>query len=824
MTPETTLADTIVTLTSRLTLEEKVTLLTGRDFWNTVPIDHIGLRNVLMSDGPSGVRGERWDEREPSLNLPSSTSLSSTWDRELANAYGAALASEARRKGVDVVLGPTINLHRAPYGGRHFECMSEDPVLSGALAAAYILGMQAGGVAATPKHYIANDFETDRFNVDVVVDDRTMRELYLRPFEDAVVEGRAWAIMSSYNSINGVTATEHDLLETPLRTDWGFDGTVISDWTAVRSLASAAKEQDIVMPGPVGPWGDALVQAVRNGEIAEAVIDRKIVRILTLAAHVGALSVDGASRPEPSTLPDTDQTAALARRIASAGSVLVRNQGFLPLDRKAFTSVAVIGDNAVNARTQGGGSATVLPVQVVTPLAGIINAVGAERVTFSLGAVVQEGIVELPVSTMTNPVTGQPGVRATFRDAAGVELFAEDRRATAMIYFGGDAPIAQSATLSLHTSFRPGFDGVVNLGFAGINPASITVDGTLLLRDHLAPVGMDLGAAFLAPPATSAPVSVRADQVLDVVVTVELPETEGFLANALAFTWGQQTVASDSDALIAEAVEAARAADIAVVVVGTTAKVESEGWDRTSLALPGRQDDLVRAVAAANPRTLVVVNSGSPVLMPWRNDVAAVLLAWFGGQSFGDAIADVMFGDVEPGGRLPTTWPVDEESLPVGQVDMVNGKVTYSEGIHIGYRAWMRAGSTPAYPFGFGLGYTTWSLDGITAPASIGANEGFTVRATVTNTGARAGRQVVQVYLSRAQSAVDRPVMWLAGFGSVTAEPGATVIVDIPVRARELAYWDNGWTFEPGTFSVRAGFDVADAAATTRGAAELNVQ
>ncbi|MGL3199099.1 MULTISPECIES: glycoside hydrolase family 3 N-terminal domain-containing protein, partial [Curtobacterium] len=247
------LAERIEALLDQLTVEEKVQLLTGRDFWTTWPIEKIGLRRILMSDGPSGVRGEVWDERDPSLNLPSATALSASWDRAIAKRYGAAAAVEARRKGVDVVLGPTINLHRSPLGGRHFEAFSEDPVLTADLAASYVEGVQENGVAATPKHYIANDYETDRFTASTEVSDRALRELYLLAFEKAVTEAHAWAIMSSYNAINGVTASENDLLETPLNSEWGFDGIVVSDWTGVRSVDSARASQDVAMPGP-NPW------------------------------------------------------------------------------------------------------------------------------------------------------------------------------------------------------------------------------------------------------------------------------------------------------------------------------------------------------------------------------------------------------------------------------------------------------------------------------------------------------------------------------------------------------------------------------------------
>ena len=305
----------------QLTLEEKVQLLTGRDFWNTWPLEKIGLRRILVSDGPSGVRGETWDERDPSLNLPSATALASAWDPDVARRYGAAAAVEARRKGVDVVLGPTINLHRSPLNGRHFECFSEDPVLTADLAAAYVRGVQDNGVGATPKHYIANDSETDRFTVDVQVDERPLRELYLLAFEKAITEAHAWLVMSSYNSVNGATATENDLLETPLNSEWGFDGVVVSDWTAVRSLDSARASQDLVMPGPDGPWGAALVKAVEAGDIDESVVDRKVLRILRLAERVGALG--DTSPAEPVHVEDGP---AFVREAAAEGMVLLENR------------------------------------------------------------------------------------------------------------------------------------------------------------------------------------------------------------------------------------------------------------------------------------------------------------------------------------------------------------------------------------------------------------------------------------------------------------------------------------------------------------------
>jgi beta-glucosidase len=807
MTPSTA-ASTDARLTdalAALTLEEKVQLLTGRDFWNTWPIEKIGLRRILVSDGPSGVRGEVWDERDPSLNLPSATALASAWDPDIARRYGAAAAVEARRKDVDVVLGPTINLHRSPLGGRHFEAFSEDPVLTAELAAAYVTGVQDNGVGATPKHYIANDFETDRFTADVQVDDRTLRELYLLAFEKSITEAHAWLVMSAYNSVNGATATESELLETPLNSEWGFDGVVISDWTAVRSLESAKAAQDLVMPGPDGPWGDALVAAVRAGDIDEAVVDRKVLRILLLAQRVGAL--EGFPATEPVWVEDG---IAFTRQAAVEGTVLLENSGELPWDGASLRTVAVIGNNASAARTQGGGSATVLPEYTVSPLDGVRAALPGAQVTYSIGAVVQDGLVELPLDQLTNPVTGGPGLRARFLDAAGTELFVEDRRKSALVYFGGDAPIAEAASYELSARLTPAESQTVRLGFALIGAARLYVDGALLVENDLAPNGTDLGAAFMNPHTASAEVEFVAGKPVDIRLEHDLSAKEGIAAHALFLQLGTEPADVDEDLLIAQAAEAAAQADVALVVVGTNSIVESEGYDRDSLALPGRQDDLVRAVVAANPRTVVLVNAGAPVLMPWRNDVAALLIGWFGGQEFGNAVADVLLGVAEPGGRLPTTWPAEEADVPVLSCTPTDGVVAYDEGIHIGYRAWLKRDTAPAYWFGSGQGYTRIDLTGVEGPGQTAPGDVATVTVEVANIGERDGKQVVQVYAERSDSAVDRPVRWLVGSAPVRVAAGQTARVEVAVPTKYLAYWADGWVYEPGDFRLRVGTTAVD--------------
>lgn len=769
----------------RLSLEQKVRLLTGADFWSTHPEPAIGLRRMVLSDGPAGVRGETFDERDPSLSLPSGTALGATWDRDLARRYGAALGAEARRQHADVVLGPTINLHRAPSGGRHFECLAEDPLLTGELAAAYVAGVQAHGVGATPKHFVANDAETDRFTVDNRIDERTLREVYLAPFEAAVGAG-AWLVMSAYNAVNGATMSENPLLRSPLGDEWDFDGVVVSDWTAVRSTeASALAAQDLAMPGPDGPWGAALVAAVRAGRVPEKAVDEKVERLLRLARRVGALP-GAAAAPAP----PVEDGPALAREVAAAGAVLVRNTGELPWS--APRSVAVLGANAVAARTQGGGSATVRPRAVVSPLAGLRAALPDADIRHAVGAQVGEGVQPLDPAAIA--AGGEPGARVRYLAADGAVVREEHRLATTFVWLGPDLP-AGTATVEIATRWTPPAPGPHHLGAAAGGETALAVDGAEVLRVTTSAAD---GGLF-DPPSRTVPVEVSGP--VDLLLR-HTPVHDGPHAGVVVLTLGTAALAPDPEAEIAAAAALAAECEVALVVVGTDEQIESEAVDRATLALPGRQDDLVRAVAAANPRTVVVVNAGAPVLLPWRDDVAAVLLSWFGGEQYGAALAEVLLGAREPGGRLPTTWPATGTERAVLSGVPVDGRVVYAEGVHVGHRGWLRTGETPAYPFGHGLGYTTWSL----AAPSVSGRE---VAVDVTNTGDRPGRQVVQVYLSREASAVDRPVRWLAGWATVDLAPGATATVRVPVLERSLAHWAGGWVVEPGEFGVHVGTSVA---------------
>lgn len=798
--------DSFAAIIARLTLEEKVSLVTGADFWSTVAIDRIGLRSMVLSDGPSGVRGPIWDERSPSLNLPSATALAASWDPALIHRSGFAAAAEARRKNVDIVLGPTINLHRSPLGGRHFECFSEDPLLTGVLAAAYVRGLQDNGVAATPKHFVANDSETDRFTIDVNVEERVLRELYLMPFEMAVEAG-TWAIMSAYTSIDGVPMTENSLLESPLNSDWGFDGVVVSDWTAVRGLEAATAHQDLAMPGPSAAWGDNLLEAIRDGRVDEKHLDRKVERLLRLAHRVGALGTVAAR------MPILEGGRAFAREAAIAGATLLENRNELPWNGGDLKRIAVIGQSADLVRTQGGGSAMVIPESVVSPLEGIRQALPNAEIRYEIGAVVQEGVVELPLSQLTNPVTRGLGTRLTFLDHEGGVLMTDDRRASSFIWFDGDVPLAESKTIVVETEYQPLASGSLHLGFASSKHGRILVDGVSIIDEKLPFEGLDVGAALMSPPSITVEIPVIAGSAIHIRGEFEVDSANEPLAGAAAVTIGSRVPHTDPEYLIARAVEAARDADVVLVVVGTNTMTESEGVDRQNLDLPGRQDDLVAAVAAANPHTVVLVNSGAPVIMPWRDDVAAIVLGYFGGQEFGAAVADVLLGLAEPGGRLTTTWPKTLADVPVLNVTPTDGVLDYSEGIHIGYRAWLAADIAPAYPFGWGLGYTTWSSEAPKVRGSLGGAD-LAVSMRITNTGNRRGKHVAQVYVERSDSAIDRPVRWLAGFRSNTAEPGESIDVTIPLTRLAFRHWTGGrdglWDIEPGEFQIRVGSSIDD--------------
>ncbi|MGW3205281.1 glycoside hydrolase family 3 protein [Streptomyces sp. NPDC001135] len=791
----------------KLGLDAKARLLAGQDMWTLPALPEIGLESLVMSDGPIGVRGVRWTADDPSVALPSPTALAATWDRELARRAGVLLAQEARRKGVHVLLAPTVNLHRSPLGGRHFECYSEDPYLTGVIGSGYVTGVQSGGVGTTVKHFVANDAETDRFTVNNVVPERALRELYLAPFEAIVENARPWGVMTAYNSVNGTTMTEHrHLVDEVLRGEWGFDGFNVSDWMAARDTVGAIEGGlDVAMPGPRTVYGEALARAVRDGRVAEATVDAAVRRVLRLAARVGIL--DGAE-PVVTEPPAPVDGEALAREIARRSFVLVRNENAaLPL--KPNGTVALIGAAARDARVLGGGSATVFPARIVSPLDGLTAALPEGTLTYAVGA---DPATELAVADQ--------GFRlgAGCRDLDGRVIGTRSAPNGQIQWMGSDLPDGVTHgtlhTVELTGTFTPRVTGPHTFGIKGTGPFTLTVDGTTYYDDVQRPDKDDPFEAFFGAPVPRARVELTAGEPVDVCLTHVVRFPEDLPVKGVAFALAHSEPRRDPGELITEAVEAARNADTAVVMVATTDQVESEGFDRTDLRLPGHQDDLVRAVAAANPNTVVVVNSGSPVELPWRDEAAAVLLSWFPGQEGGAALADVLTGTHEPGGRLPTTWGSLADA-PVTRVVPTDGELPYAEGVFIGYRAWEKSGRTPAYPFGHGLGYTDWTYESLHV-------DGTTARIVLRNTGERPGREVVQLYVSPAGPGPERPARRLAGFACAEAGPGESVEVTVTVPRRAFEVWDEeakAWAVVKGLYEIAVGRSIAD----RRLAAPINV-
>uniref|UniRef100_A0A540VKI8 Glycosyl hydrolase n=2 Tax=Litorilinea aerophila TaxID=1204385 RepID=A0A540VKI8_9CHLR len=644
-----------------MTLEEKAALCTGASAWTTTAVERLGIPAMLLSDGPHGVRRvpDVHALAAPSLPatcFPTAAALAATWDPQLLYTMGEALAAEARALGVDVLLGPGVNIKRSPLGGRNFEYFSEDPYLAGVLASSLIQGIQSQGVGTSLKHYAVNNQEHERLRINAVVDERTLREIYLPAFERAVKEARPWTVMCAYNKVNGIYCSENARLLTQiLKGEWGFDGVVVSDWGAVHDRVRALEAGlDLEMPGPKPHRTQAVVDAVRSGALDEAVLDEAVRRILAAVERAAAT-------PKETETFDVDAHHALARRVAAAGMVLLKNDGILPLQKGQC--LAVIGRAAREPHFQGGGSSHINPTRVDIPLDELARLAGEGDLTY-----------------------------------------------------------------------REGY-----------------------------------------------------------------PADDSF----------QQE-------LIDEAVAAAAEADVALIFAALPASKESEGYDRTDLDLTRQQVALIQAVSAVQPRTVVVLNSGSAIdMQAWIDGVAAVVQAWLMGQAGGGAIADVLYGVVNPSGRLAETFPMRLEDTPAFlHFPGENGEVRYGEGLYVGYRYYDARQIPVLFPFGHGLSYTTFEYSHA-RPSSPTFREvdGVDVLVEITNTGQRAGAEVVQVYVRPHQARLARPPKELKGFAKVELAPGETRTVTIHLDERAFAYFDPAygrWVAEGGQYDLLIGASSAD--------------
>ena len=797
-------------LVDAMSLEEQVSLLSGIDFWSTAPIEHQGIGSLRVTDGPNGARGGgSLVGGVKSAAFPVGIALGATWNTELAHEIGAAIAEETRAKGAHMLLGPTVNTHRSVTNGRNFECYSEDPILSAKLATAYIRGMQAKGVAATIKHFVANDSEVERTTMSSEVDERTLREVYLVPFEAAVKQAGTWGIMSAYNKVNGSFASENEwLLTKVLREDWGYDGIVMSDWFGSHSTAETVNAGlDLEMPGPTRDRGDKLVAAVAAGDVSRDMVRTRALNMLRLMDRAGALR-DMSERVE--TELNTPKHRALIRRAGAEAAVLLKNDdSTLPLDGTSIGTIAVIGPNAKTAQIMGGGSAQLNPYYRVSPYDGLVSLIGAERLRYAGGC---SNARFLPL--YRGMLKMEWFDNQTF---AGEPVFTETHEDGEAIFLGelaGGKVDPEKYSLRLSGSFTPEASGTYRLGLAATGLARAFVDGKLVANAH---DGWTAGHTFFEEGCDEVigEIALEADRQCQITVEIVSKPSRnlGLSAMRIGITLPL------GDAAIAEAVETARDSDIALVFVGRTGEWDTEGSDLDQIELPGRQNELVAAVAAVNPRTIVVLQTGGPVEMPWIDSVSAVIEAWYPGQEAGNAIADVLFGVAEPGGRLPQSFPAKWQDNPAHTQDPAiypgfEGKVRYEEGVFIGYRHYDRAGIQPLFPFGHGLGYTSFEITALAPHApSLDAAGGIGVDVEIANTGDREGATVVQLYVRDIEASVARPEKELKAFAKIRLGKGEKRKVALTLTARDFAYFDvtnRCWRVEAGRFELVCGFSATD--------------
>lgn len=797
--------DDLDALLASLSLEDRAALTAGADLWRTVGLPDVSpeVPVLKVTDGPSGARGDM-TSGTTSTGFPCGVALGATWDVDLLAEVGDALAAEAKAKGAQVLLGPTVNLHRHPLAGRSFECYSEDPELTARLAVAFIEGLQAAGVGASIKHYVANDQEFERMSISAEVDEVALRELYLRPFEAAVAVADPWTVMAAYNRIDGEFATEHRrLLIDILKQEWGWPGVVVSDWYATHDTVRAALGGlDLEMPGPAQFLGPHLAEAVERGDVPAAVVDEMATRMLRLLQRAGRFT--GGPLPAERA-EETPTRTALARKAAAASVTLLKNEaGLLPL--ADLSSLAVLGPGAEPGWEQGGGSAQVSSHHHSSPLTGLTEALPGTQITWARGSALGRFAPPLHPDLLED---GTWQVR--FWSPAGDQgepLYADRWTDVRWSFLGRKVP-----GLTRPTRVRAEFDTVLTPDQSGpwtffltcAGTARVDVDGQTVLRHDeqgpefaIFPQGLPSQTAEV-PLEAGTPVALHVELVVD---------TKGVIPHIYA-----GAAPPDPAAEHQRAGKAAAAADAAVLVVGTGLEFETEGEDRPDLVLPGGQDALVEAVLEAQPDTVVVVTTGSVVTMPWIDKAKTVVWAPFGGQEAGHGLADVLTGAADPGGRLPFAMAKRQEDVPSDPFfPGADGVVRYEEGLLIGQRGLDAAGVEALFPLGHGGSYSTFVWEEPTATVQEAGGPVW-VTVPVRNTGDRAGSEVVQVYVSPPAGEPGRPARQLAGFTKAHIDAGQQVDVEVELRPRTLATWDPGagaWRTPAGTRTLSIGRSAAD--------------
>lgn len=806
-----TIEDRVEQLLSAMSLPEKCALLAGETAMTTAGNPRLDVPSIALTDSPHGVRKSSGDlsntEGQLCTTFATGSASGATWDTDLVERVAAALGAEARGKDAQVLLGPTMNIIRTPLGGRTFESFSEDPHHLGRMAEAYVRGLQAMGVGACPKHFCCNNQEQERFRNNSVVDERTLMEIYLPAFEHVVRSAGPWSIMCAYNRLNGqYMAQNRPVLREMLKDQWGFDGVVVSDWGACHATAESVEGGlDLEMPGP-GFYYDPMLLAdqVENYQLDERWIDDAARRVLRLVLRTTAPKEDKDYR---STV-NSKAHQQLAREQAQQAIVLLKNTpGVLPLDTAGLGKLAILGPNAEPTFHSGGGSSCAKPPYVVSVLQGLKDRLGqAVEITHHRGCDHYHYMrPPLPTDWVTSEQDSQPGFQAEYFRNGHLHGRPHRRETIDAVNCwwsrprapgdGGPFSARFSATLRVPRS------GQYYLGADHTCHLRLLLDQECILDHH---VDVESPGGYNA--VTSTRVQLEAERDYDLVLEFRNPTAQMFPHCKLMAARIPST--DEADEAIAAAAVAAGQADAAVVVVGGMDNVyETEGKDRPSLSLPGRQDELIRAVAEANDKTIVVLNTGSAVAMPWVDDVAAIVQGWYGGLEVGSAIASVLTGEVNPSGKLPMTFPRRIEDTPAFGLTPGARDVHYGEGIFCGYRWYDARNIEPLFAFGHGLSYTTFAYSDLQHPEVLKAGEAFDVSVTVTNTGDVAGSEVVQLYLGPLQPRLTRPVRELKGFFKVPLAPGQSRRVRFELQPRDLACWDGDtglWRIDTGNVEVAA--------------------
>jgi beta-glucosidase len=801
-------------LLKQMTIEEKIDFLSGRRGFYTFPIERLGIPALKMADGPMGVRNYG-----PSTVFPAGIGLAATWDSEMAKRVGAAMAQDARARGVNILLGPAINIYRVPVNGRNFEYYGEDPYLAGQTAASFIQGVQSQGVIATVKHFALNNQEFQRNSISSEVDERTMQEIYLPAFKAAVQQGKVWAVMSSYNKINGTYATANELLQTEiLKKDWGFRGIVMSDWNAAHDgVADALAGLDLEMPSGRYMNRETLLPAVKSGQVPESVIDDKVCRILRAAISMGFLDKPADTATQPIYSGESNQVALAGAR---ESIVLLKNSNHtLPLDNKTIHSIAVFGPNAYPAVDVGGGSARVVAFRDTSVLDALASTgLRVDYIPFAA----RDARSVAARSQFEVDESGAAGLNGEYFENADLSGTPMRTRRDRQITFTQFNDVFTQATPAGNSIRWTGFVAPAESGdhlflIRTGQGVRLIVDGKTVIdgwdnktqtdfiatihveKNHAVPIRLEYRNAGPGPGAAAGSAGRGATAGAG-------GRGGGGGGGGIQFGWQLKP----DNAFPAESALAAKD-DAAVVCVGFNPDTEAEGFDRT-FDLPPGQKELVQAIVRANKKTIVVINSGGAAnFSDWEGQAGAILEAWYTGQESGQAVSDIIFGLTNPSGKLPASFErLWGDSHADANYPGADGKVFYKEGIFVGYRQFDHEGVKPLYPFGYGLSYTTFAYSGIHVEKQ---SANISVNFSVRNTGARSGAEIAEVYVQEVNPKVERPIKELKGFARVTLSPGAAQIVHVDLDRSTFSYYDvttHSWKVNPGEFRILVGASSAD--------------